>query len=71
MNCLPYPEPRRRLPPAKPTVDALVRYDLPHWRISLNVRNLADRVVVAQCDDVSRCYYDERRSILASAGYTW
>jgi iron complex outermembrane recepter protein len=57
--------------PANTQIDAMIRYDLAHWRLSLNVRNLTDRIVVAQCDSIARCYYGDRRSILASLGYRW
>jgi iron complex outermembrane receptor protein len=57
--------------PANTQLDALLRYDLDHWRLSLNARNLTDQVVIAQCDNVARCFYGDRRSILATVGYRW
>jgi iron complex outermembrane receptor protein len=56
---------------ANTQLDALARYDISHWRVSLNVRNLTDQRVIATCDSVARCFYNERRSILAKVGYRW
>jgi iron complex outermembrane receptor protein len=57
--------------PSNTQFDALLRYDIDHWRVSLNARNLTDRTVIATCDSTARCFYNERRSILATVGYRW
>jgi iron complex outermembrane receptor protein len=57
--------------PGNTQFDALVRYDLARWQLTLNARNLTDKRVVAQCDSVARCFYAERRSIIATLGYRW
>ncbi|MFQ3786994.1 TonB-dependent siderophore receptor [Halomonas sp. A29] len=51
-------------------VDAMVRYDLDdHWRVQLNVNNVADETYVASCD--YWCYYGESRSVIGSLTYRW
>lgn len=57
--------------PGNTQVDALIRYDLTRWELSLNVRNLTDETSIATCDSIARCFYNERRSILATLGYHW
>ena len=57
--------------PGNTQFDALVRYDLSRWQLTLNARNLTDKRVVAQCDSIARCFYAERRSIIATLAYRW
>jgi iron complex outermembrane recepter protein len=57
--------------PGATQIDALARYEIANWGLSLNVRNLADRIVIATCDSTARCFYNDRRSILATLDYRW
>lgn len=51
--------------------DVMARYQIARWQLTLNVMNLTDRIVVAQCDSTARCFYDQRRDILVTAAYRW
>lgn len=57
--------------PSNTQLDAMVRYDLDHWRFSVNAHNLSDEIVVTQCDSTARCFYGDRRSVMATIGYRW
>ena len=57
--------------PGNTQFDALARYDLDGWQITLNARNVADKRIVATCDSAARCFYGERRSIIATLGHRW
>ena len=57
--------------PSDTQYDAVLRYERDHWRFTLNARNVSDERVIATCDSTARCFYNERRSILATLGYRW
>lgn len=57
--------------PASTVVDAVVAYDLARWSLALNLRNLADKTYLANCDAYGNCYYGEQRRVTASATYRW
>jgi iron complex outermembrane receptor protein len=52
-------------------MDALLYYQVDHWRLSVNANNILDKVFVAYCGDIETCAYGERRFILGSVRYTW
>jgi iron complex outermembrane recepter protein len=56
--------------PAFTLWDALVGYDLPHWTLALNARNLTNKEYVANCASGS-CYYGEPRRAMLTATYRW
>lgn len=57
--------------PAYTVLDALVAYEMDRWSLALNVRNLADKTYLANCDAYGSCYYGEPRRITATARYRW
>ena len=58
--------------PSFALVDAMLGYDMGAWSLTLNARNLADKVYVATCDGSgSSCSYGEPRKLTATASYRW
>lgn len=55
--------------PAYTVFDAMTSYSTGPWRFALNVTNLADKTYVALCP--YRCFYGERRKVVASSTYRW
>lgn len=56
--------------PSYTVFDLVAQYDFArHWRVQLNVNNVADEVYVASCD--YWCYYGESRSVIGSLSYRW
>ncbi|RBL80524.1 TonB-dependent siderophore receptor [Streptomyces cavourensis] len=51
-------------------VDAMVGYDVSHWNLALNVRNLTNKTYIANCG-YGNCYYGEPRTVVATATYRW
>ncbi len=51
-------------------VDALIGYDINHWNLALNVRNLTNKTYIANCG-YGNCYYGEPRTVVATATYRW
>lgn len=58
-------------------VDAAVRYDLSYadprlkgWKLSVNVSNLADKVYVSDCSDIS-CRWGQGRTVYGTLDYRW
>jgi iron complex outermembrane receptor protein len=52
-------------------MDAMLSYQVDHWRFSVNANNILDRTYVAWCGDVDSCAYGQRRFILGSVRYSW
>jgi iron complex outermembrane receptor protein len=52
-------------------VDALVHYDLPNWRLSVNVNNLFDKVYLSSCYSLDSCTWGNRRTVLAAISRHW
>ncbi len=52
-------------------VDALAHYDLPNWRLSLNVNNLFDKVYLSSCYSLDSCTWGSRRTIIAAVSRHW
>lgn len=50
-------------------VDAIVHYDLPHWRIAVNASNLLDKTYVARCASNNGCVYGAGRQVIGTATY--
>ena len=50
-------------------VDAIVHYDLPHWRIAVNASNLLDKTYVARCASYNGCVYGAGRQVIGTATY--
>ncbi|WP_252717033.1 TonB-dependent receptor [Herbaspirillum sp. B65] len=58
--------------PGYTLLDGLVGYDLAHWSLALNLRNLTNKTYLTNCDTAAAtCYYGDQRSILATATYHW
>jgi iron complex outermembrane recepter protein len=57
--------------PAGTVVDAAVYYDLPKWRLALNVGNLFDREYISGCYDETRCIFGAGRTVRLTARYVW
>lgn len=57
--------------PSYTLVDAIVHYDLPHWRVALNANNLFDRRYIATCNGANYCYYGSSRTVLGTISYRW
>ena len=56
--------------PSVTLYDALIGYDLKHWNLAFNVRNLTNKEYVANCSFGS-CYYGEPRRAMLTATYRW
>jgi iron complex outermembrane recepter protein len=56
--------------PSVTLLDALIGYDLRHWNLAFNVRNLTNKEYVANCSFGS-CYYGEPRRAMLTATYRW
>jgi len=58
-------------------VDALIGYDVGHWHLALNARNLLNKIHVTSGaafgvgTDMGAASYGERRSIVATMAYRW
>ncbi|RAM65268.1 TonB-dependent siderophore receptor [Herbaspirillum rubrisubalbicans] len=58
--------------PGYTLLDGLVGYELAHWSLALNLRNLTNKTYLTNCDTAAAtCYYGDQRSILATATYRW
>ncbi|MCI2261873.1 TonB-dependent siderophore receptor [Xanthomonas indica] len=57
--------------PAFTLFDALLGYDRDRWSLAVNVRNLADKTYLSNCDAYDNCYYGEQRRVMATATYRW
>jgi len=53
------------------TADLMVAYNLDDWRLSLNVRNLADKQYMATCLDRGDCFPADGRTVVARASYSF
>jgi iron complex outermembrane receptor protein len=56
--------------PAYTLVDAMVGYQMGHWNLALNLRNLTDKAFLSGCGYGS-CNYGEPRRVTATAVYRW
>ncbi|MDR3447862.1 MULTISPECIES: TonB-dependent siderophore receptor [unclassified Dyella] len=57
--------------PGYTLIDATAFYQLPQWRLALNLSNLANKVYVAGCYDATRCIYGPGRTAMLTATYDW
>lgn len=57
--------------PAYTVFDAVLGYDFARWSLALNLRNLTDKVYIANCDAYAGCYYGYPRTAVATATYRW
>ncbi|MBA3624387.1 MAG: TonB-dependent receptor [Methylibium sp.] len=57
--------------PGYTLIDVVLSYDVPSWRLALNLRNLTDKRTVATCSAAGTCFYGAARSVLATATYRW
>ncbi|MDP9991230.1 iron complex outermembrane receptor protein [Variovorax boronicumulans] len=57
--------------PAATVFDAMIGYDLERWSLALNLRNIANKDFIANCDQYGKCYYGAPRSMVATATYRW
>lgn len=49
--------------------DAIVSYDMPHWRLAVNGSNIFDKNYVARCDGPFNCVYGASRQVIGTATY--
>ncbi|MFJ3045535.1 TonB-dependent siderophore receptor [Herbaspirillum chlorophenolicum] len=56
--------------PAYTLLDALVEYDLAHWKLAFNVRNLTNKTYISNCSS-GICRYGDVRRAFATATYRW
>jgi iron complex outermembrane receptor protein len=49
--------------------DAIVSYDLPHWRLAVNGSNILDKKYVARCDGPFGCVYGAGRQVIGTVTY--
>ena len=49
--------------------DAIVSYDMPHWRLAVNGSNIFDKNYVARCDGPFNCVYGAGRQVIGTATY--
>lgn len=56
--------------PGYTLVDALVAYEVQRWSLALNVRNLANKTYVANCQS-NLCFYGDQRKANFTATYRW
>jgi len=53
-------------------VDAALGYAInEQWSAELNARNVLDKEYVAGCNNAGRCYWGEKRTLLATLTYDW
>ncbi|WP_371998725.1 TonB-dependent siderophore receptor (plasmid) [Tistrella mobilis] len=64
--------------PGYAVYDAAVRYDLSYLspdlqgaKFSINATNLTDKIYVADCQNLTNCYYGSRRKVYATLSYQW
>lgn len=57
--------------PSYTLIDATAFYQLPQWRLALNLSNLANKAYIAGCYDATRCIYGTGRTALLTATYDW
>jgi len=50
-------------------VDAILHYDLPHWRFAVNASNLLDKTYVARCASYDNCNFGAGRQVIGTATY--
>jgi iron complex outermembrane receptor protein len=50
-------------------VDAIIHYDMPHWRFAVNASNLFDKIYVARCASDNGCVYGAGRQVIGTATY--
>ena len=53
--------------PATTLFDAILSYDMPHWRLAVNGSNIFDKKYVARCDGPFGCVYGAGRQIIGTA----
>ena len=51
--------------------DAQVHYERNGWRFAVNLSNFTDEKYVGGCQDLTSCYYGERRRVTGSVSYKW
>jgi iron complex outermembrane receptor protein len=49
--------------------DAILHYDLPHWRIAVNGSNILDKKYVARCSGTYGCVYGAGRQVIGTVTY--
>jgi iron complex outermembrane receptor protein len=49
--------------------DALISYDMEHWRFGVTASNLTDKEYVARCSSAADCFYGTVRNIIGSVTY--
>lgn len=57
--------------PSFVTYDAAVYYRANQWRFALNVKNLADKRYIGNCWGLNGCHPGDRRSVNATASYSF
>lgn len=59
------------LNPAVTLFDAIVHYDIAHWRFAVNANNLFNKVYVARCSSNAECFYGELREVSLTVSRKW
>lgn len=49
--------------------DAILSYDLPHWRLAVNGSNIFDKKYVGRCDGPYNCVYGAGRQVIGTMTY--
>jgi iron complex outermembrane receptor protein len=57
--------------PSNTLVDAVLSFELGHWRYALNATNLFDKIYFGTCLDRGDCWYGSRRSVAVRAMYRY
>jgi iron complex outermembrane recepter protein len=52
-------------------VDAIAHYDTQGWKIAVNATNLADKIYIQRCSDLTQCFYGSRRTVFVTLGKKW
>lgn len=55
--------------PSVALLDLMLAYDLPQWRLALNVNNATDKEYASTCLRRGDCWFGARRNVIASATY--
>jgi len=55
--------------PSYTLLDAMVSYQIDHWLLQLNARNLANKEYQSTCLARGDCFQGERRTVIASVVY--
>ncbi|WP_051362199.1 TonB-dependent siderophore receptor [Solimonas soli] len=55
--------------PSYTVLDAMIGYDLEHWRFAVNATNLTDKTYIANC--TYGCFYGDAAKVIGTVSYRW